>query len=152
MTDGIDKGIERLRKLSARLTDTATANRKVSIDLYGLVMRNFDTEGGLRGGWTPLKPGTVKAKSREGYAMILQNTGSLKESFEFFSDKEIAGVGARNYVNTDDPDAPTNLAEVHEYGYEARGIPARPMLPTPEQALEAGINVYNVLVREAIEA
>lgn len=148
MTDDINSAVARLRKLSARLTDTATANRKVSIDLYGLVMRNFDEEGGLRGGWTPLKPGTVKAKSREGYAMILQNTGALKNSFEPFSDKEEAGVGARLYTG----DGPTDLAAVHEYGSEAQNIPARPMLPTPEQALAAGINVYNILVREAIEA
>jgi phage gpG-like protein len=45
---------------------------------------NFDTEGGLVGGWTPLAQATIRRRINKGYgaAPILVNTGKYKSSFK----------------------------------------------------------------------
>ena len=48
------------------------------------VERNFTTEGGLVGGWTPLALSTVRGRLRMGFGgehPILQRTGALRRSF-----------------------------------------------------------------------
>ena len=48
------------------------------------VQTNFQTEGGLVGGWQPLTAGTVKGRLRGGFGgahPILQRSGKLKSSF-----------------------------------------------------------------------
>jgi len=60
------------------------------------VEKNFETEGGLVGGWTPLAPGTVAGRAREGYGAhpILQKTGKLRRSFYANVDKTRAFISA----------------------------------------------------------
>lgn len=72
---------------------------------------------------------------------ILQDTGALRASFRPFSDGWEAGVGAGVYSSRGAEDAPWDLAAIHQ---EGRGrVPARPMLPTAEQAKQIGLRVYN---------
>lgn len=83
---------------------------------------------------------------------ILQDTGQLRESFGFFSDDNIAGVGAKAYVDKKRKGkrkAPTDIAKVHEEG--GGHVPPRPMLPTREQALALGVRVYEFYVGQGVE-
>jgi len=136
----------RLTDLARYIADRNTPNKKASIDLYGFVARNFQQEGALVGGWAPLAPSTVEDKAKHGYSLILQNTGQLRQSFVPFSDKEQAGVGAQRLSGLSDG-RPADLAAIHQEG--AGRIPARPMLPSREQALEIGIRVYDLHIEQA---
>jgi len=63
------------------------------------VERNFATEGGLVGGWTPLSASTVSGRAREGFGgahPILQKTGKLKKSFYSNVDSKMAVVTSRS--------------------------------------------------------
>lgn len=133
--------MRKLRGLAAGLRDTKQANQGLAADLYEFVMRNFQTEGGLTeaGAWEPLAPSTEDWKERHGYRMILQNTGTLRNSFMPFHDATLAGVGARALVGAAD-DRPPDIAEVHEFGLGH--VPARPMLPTQAQANAIAMRVY----------
>lgn len=63
------------------------------------VERNFETEGGLVGGWSPLAESTVKGRLRQGYGgshPILQRTGALKKSFYSYTDSKKAIITSRS--------------------------------------------------------
>lgn len=139
---------DKMRRYAQELNDTSKPNRMVAIELYNFVMKNFQTEGGMteEGSWEPLAPSTIESKEREGYAMILQNTGALRASFNPFSDWRMAGVGAAQILGGND-DRDPDMAAVHEYGSDR--VPARPMLPTQEQANAIGMRVYGFHVEEA---
>lgn len=164
-----------LNKLAAGIHDRSLANRQLSNQLEGWVLRNFAQQGALRlpGGWEPLKLSTLLARLRKGkgsagkkaaaarsfkqgksvaetYAAtgaglvkILQDTGALRQAFAGFYDAQEAGVGAVSHS------AHADLAIVHEYGNPSRNLPARPMLPTPAQALEMAFLVYQNHVDQA---
>jgi phage gpG-like protein len=143
------ENVERKLRLMARqLEQTETPNRAAAIELYQFVMKNFQTEGGMTeaGAWEPLADSTVAWKERRGYQMVLQNTGALRASFEPFSDATMAGVGARQLTGTIDGRDP-DIAEVHEFGLG--NVPARPMLPSYDQALAIGMRVYDYFVEQA---
>lgn len=146
--NGVEAMQRKLRGLAAALGDTTRTNHGLSIDLYAFVTKNFQTEGGMTeaGHWEPLEPETVEWKDRRGYAMILQNTGALRQSFAPFYDREQAGVGAQQIFDEGrDPD----MAAVHEFGLGH--VPARPMLPTQEQALGIAMRVYGHFVTASRE-
>ena len=63
------------------------------------VERNFETEGGLVGGWKPLTESTIKDRIRQGYGgahPILQRTGSLRRSFYSFVDSKRAIITSKS--------------------------------------------------------
>jgi len=119
------------------LRDRATINRKVSIQLYGFVLRNFQQGGALQTPpWQPLKASTLKQKARLGYSPLpLLRTGHLRQSFAPFSDENVAGVGAKASEGVD-------YAEFQEEG--TKTIPARPMLPTEKLALDTTVQIYGL--------
>lgn len=123
------------------LKDRATINRKVSIQLYGFVLRNFQQGGALQTPpWLPLKPSTLQQKARLGYSPLpLIRTGHLRQSFVPFSSSDYAGVGAKASAGVD-------YAEVHEEG--SRTIPARPMLPTEKLALDTTLQIYGLEIAQ----
>jgi len=135
-------------ELALKFRDRTIPNRQVSVQLYEWVMRNFKVEGGLteQKHWTPLKESTKKAKARKGYRMILQNTGALRQSFMPFSSNDYAGVGAQQKFTSHG--RPYDLARIHEKGNKT--IPARPMLPTKQQALTMAIKVYDWHIKRII--
>jgi len=57
---------------------------------------NFDSEGGMVGGWTPLAQATVRGRIRAGYGEtpILVNTGKYKNSFRAVVDNNKATIDA----------------------------------------------------------
>lgn len=169
-----------LKRLASELVNRRRANQQLSVQLEGWVLRNFASEGGLTlaGAWVPLKPETIlrrinehpgrakAAKVREakslvkrgftsraaynqtgaGLVKILQDTGAMRQSFAGFFDDKRAGVGARS------GSAHADLTKIHQDGSEDHNIPARPMLPTPDQALEMATAVYAEFVSSAREA
>ena len=57
---------------------------------------NFDTEGGLVGGWAPLAESTILGRVREGFGAgpILHRTGRYKRSFKAEIGSKRAVIGA----------------------------------------------------------
>lgn len=79
-----------------------------------------------------------------GQAMILQDTGYMRQSFHPFFDSTQAGVGTpRGLFHAD-------ISYFHQHGDRSRNLPARPMLPTREQALDMGLKVYELHVRKMV--
>jgi phage gpG-like protein len=81
------EGVPELSRILA-LTNERLGNFKLPLQksakfILADVERNFESEGGLVGGWQPLAPSTVRGRIREGYGAhpILQKTGSLRKSF-----------------------------------------------------------------------
>jgi len=63
------------------------------------VERQFVTEGGLSGGWTPLTASTVAGRLRAGYGgahPILQKTGSLRKSFYAYVDSKKTVISSKS--------------------------------------------------------
>lgn len=115
--------------------------------MQGRVFRNFRDEVGEGRPWVPLKPETIRRKKLRGYSKILQNTGALRQSFLPFSDADEAGVGAIAIAGAPDKRRP-DIAKFHQYGTST--IPARPMLPSREEALGIGVKIYQKHVAGAI--
>lgn len=136
-----------LQKVSGKIENLAkklklyrrTANIAVSTQLYGWVIRNFDTEGSTFGGWKELKPATVRAKAKEGKEKMLVRSGTLRASFLPFHSNDNAGIGSE-----------LEYSEYHERGVPDRNLPRRPMLPPRKVVLETGMRVYQFYVAKAI--
>lgn len=121
----------RLARLAMRIQNIGTANRAVGAALYGFVIRNIDTEGGLTpGGWPALAVATIREKRRIGKEKKLVRTGRLRGSFVPFSTQSTAGVRSDlDYASFHDEGAPPNL-------------PRRKIVPTTVQAAAIAIEVY----------
>lgn len=163
-----------LQTLASQIGNLRPANQQLSVKLEGEVLRQFESEGAEFGAtWAPLKLSTILhrlgkspksasklAKARKSLAAgvssrktfeatgaglfkILQDSGALRQSFAGFFDDTEAGVGARS--NT----AHADLAVVHQEGDPGRNLPARPMLPPPELALDWALQVYQNHVDQA---
>jgi phage gpG-like protein len=74
----------RLRGLSTKIKDFRTPLQKSATLLLKDIRLNFETEGGMVGGWAPLKPATIEGRLREGYGAspILHRSGRYKRSFK----------------------------------------------------------------------
>ena len=130
-----------LRAYAGLVTNWAVANQKISIQLYGWVIRNYTRQGALIGGWAPLARQTVRAKEREGYSSnILLRTGVLKNNYAFYHTNEEAGVGNR---------IPYSL--FHEEGSPARGLPPRRQMPNEEEMQKMAGEVLSVHLQSAAE-
>lgn len=132
-----------------------TNNKKVGIQLHGDVMRTFIADGATFGRpeWEPLKPATVMARIRKTKTgklvrlyQILRDTGALRQSFNPLSDENLAGVGAVSAK------AHADLAAVHQFGALEKNIPARPMLPTEERAMDVMVQVYAMDIQRAVKS
>lgn len=126
-----------LRMLWQRIENREPINRKVGIQLYAWVMRNFDSGGREQEpSWAPLADSTLKQKARLGYSpQPLIRTGHLRQSFAPFADDRQAGVGAQASFGVD-------YAELHETGTSR--FPARPMLPPERVAIQIATQVYDL--------
>jgi phage gpG-like protein len=74
----------RLRQTLARAGqafDKRSLLRAIGLRHLGWIIKNFDTQGALVGGWQPLSRSTVAGR-RQGSSSILQDTGHLKQSFD----------------------------------------------------------------------
>ena len=91
------KGMARMRSILNRLTKKAENRRELharwAVLALNWINRNFQSEGGLRGGWKPLSPNTLAGR-RKGSGRILQDTGELRASFIPRWSSESASVGS----------------------------------------------------------
>jgi phage gpG-like protein len=143
-----------LLKIARTVENPAPINRKVSIALYGVVMRNFRDQGNNGTPWMPLAAGgrwkgRGKRRSRDTDAKILMDTGALRQSFSPFHDNGQAGVGAQSYVPKKGGDGPAELSAIHEYG--TTRIPSRPMLPTITQGLDIALTIYGQEIARSVK-
>lgn len=104
------------------------------------ITRNFDAQGGLVGGWEPLKPATI---ARKGSSGILVDTGRLKGSFA--SDARAIKVRGDTevWVGTNIEYAPP-----HEHGAPTRGIPQRRMMPNKEEAKKMAVETIEGAIKK----
>ena len=82
--DGDEKLARILLNEENKLTDFTEPLQKSSDIILKDIRINFDSEGGLVGGWTPLAQSTIRGRIRQGYGAtpILVNTGKYKSSFK----------------------------------------------------------------------
>lgn len=132
------KGMRRMQTILGRIAKKATSRRDLharwSILALNWINKNFQSEGGMVGGWAPLSPNTLAGRgasyaenefgrlvrveklsatarrfanvvSGEGSGRILQNTGYLRSSFVPSWTSEQASVGS-----------PLDIALYHEKG------------------------------------
>lgn len=140
----------KLKQARENLKSDGVVMRQVAVSLDQWVQRNFQSEGGKVGGWTPFTYGgrlTTKkkanAQSIDGHryvnssAKLLQDTGALRHSFLPFIRKGVAGIGS---------DLP--YSKPHEEG--ANGMIQRRMLPeTSEVQADIREILDNFLVIQA---
>jgi phage gpG-like protein len=139
-----------LNRVAKGLGDTEPVNRRVSIQLYGWVMRNFDSEGRDQSPpWPALSARTLAEKLRKGYSpKPLIRTGNLRQSFAGFYDRRAGGVGAKASFFPRKGGGNFDYAIAHEFGTDT--IPQRQMLPTDAKASELALAVYNDFVRRQV--
>ena len=105
MPDGIDmtitvKGLRQVQQMLRRLavsvgrgSGTTALHARYAIIASQWIDRNFQQEGGLVGGWKPLRPNTLAGR-RKGSGRILQDTGLMRASFLPAWDDQKAIVGS----------------------------------------------------------
>lgn len=136
-----DAAVKKLRQYAKLVGNWNAANKKVAIQLYGWVMRNYENEGALVGGWAPISPATVKRKSKQGYSSrILLRTGVLKNNYTFYSNEQEAGVGNR-----------TPYSRFHEDGVPQRGLPPRRQMPDADEATGIAEEVLGLHLKQSAD-
>lgn len=128
----------KFKRVAGSVANRQPANRRASVALYGWIIRDYDQEGGLIGGWAPLAPSTVKRKAAAGKERMLVWSGRLRNSFRSFYDNDVAGAGSD-----------VTYSEFHEEGTSR--IPQRSMLPPRDVALDIGIEVYDQYIASSIK-
>jgi phage gpG-like protein len=124
-----------LKELAQQLGDRRVPNRQLAVQMSSWVARNFAAEGRLNVPWASLAVSTAarrvtRSGARRGFEHILVQSGLLRASFQqFAADNDTATVGSA-----------ISYAVYHEEGGEH--LPRRPMLPTPEIALDMAVDVY----------
>ena len=94
--EGDKELLRRLRTEESKLKDFTEPLQQSSDVVLKDIRINFDSEGGLVGGWTPLAQATIRGRIRKGYgsAPILVNTGKYKNSFRAMVDSSKAVIDA----------------------------------------------------------
>lgn len=154
------ESLRRLQKFAATVSpeNRLLLNRKAAVVIYSDVIRTFDAQGATFGRprWAPLKTtnkggdtgrwkGRGASRRFETVYKLLQDTGALRASYLPLSDENVAGVGAVSLREHAD------LAPIHQFGAPARGLPARPMLPTDERALAVVVDVYGLAIEQGAQ-
>ena len=121
-----------------KLTDFRKPLYKSAELILADVERNFETEGGLVGGWKPLSAGTVAGRIREGFGAhpILQKTGALRKSFYSIVDSKRAFISARS------PYYP-----FHQSRMPRTRLPRRPMLSLVDRTKQNIVEEFHKFVR-----
>lgn len=136
-----EAAVKRLRQYATLVGNWRVANKKIAIQLYGWVLRNYETEGSLVGGWAPIARATAKGKSRKGYSeRILLRTGVLKNNYAFYSNEQEAGAGNK-----------ISYSLFHEEGVPKRGLPPRRQMPAADDMTKVAEEVLGFHVKSAID-
>lgn len=82
--DGVETLSRALVDVAQKLEDFTEPLTESSKLLLDDIHSNFTSEGGLVGGWAPLKPSTIQTRLREGFGAgpILNRTGRYSRSFK----------------------------------------------------------------------
>lgn len=112
-----------LSRRGGEIGEMEKPNRRAAVFLDRWVQRNFRAEGGLIGGWAPIR--------RDG--RILQLTGRLRISFLPFADKKTAGIGSK-----------LPYSKAHEEGI---GVTRRRMLPKQSDVFDDLRKIYGSHVK-----
>jgi phage gpG-like protein len=126
-----------VRRAMARIKDLSVPNRQVAAFLDRWVQKNFKSEGGSVGGWTPFKLGgrRIKGGGIDRAAKLLQNTGALRASFRSFWNSKDAGIGSEIFYS-----------QFHEEGTSV--LPTRRMLPTRSDVIDDVVRIHELHVRK----
>lgn len=97
------EGVPELSRILAVTYEKVSNFKKPLRTAAGFIMQdvetNFQTEGGLAGGWEQLAESTVRGRIRQGYGgahPILQRTGALRKSFYSFVDEKKAIISSKS--------------------------------------------------------
>ena len=137
------EGVPELSRVLAvthkKVTDFKQPLWKSSRLILSDVERQFATEGGLSGGWTPLAPSTVAGRIRAGYGgahPILQRTGALRKSFYAYVDSKMAVITSKSlYFGFHQSRAPRTR------------LPRRPMLLLVERTRQNIVEEFHKFLR-----
>lgn len=131
--------LRRLQRTADRIGRLEVPHKRIAVFLDQWVHRNFDSDGALlkTGRWLPfVYGGRVMADGRiDASAKLLRDTGRLYAGFNFFADRNRAGIGN---------DVP--YAVNHEEGLD--WTPQRRMLPREDEVLARVEQIYLDYIEE----
>lgn len=111
------------------------ANRAAGFVIMNDITERFEGEGNPPAKWTPLSPITIKRREKRangGVIRILNDTGALKSSF-MVGDED-------NYFKADQSKVTVGTQKIyaapHQWGWEKKNIPARPMIIDPKDSAD----------------
>lgn len=134
------EGIKKLEKDLCKISGKIGDDRRIAFKRVGIQLLNRIDEIFKSGGdppWKPLSETTILQRRQgkgSGDARILQDTGTLRESFTFEATNKQVKAGTQ-----------IGYAARHEYG-----SPQRKMLPQKKKALELTIKVFNNFIAEVL--
>lgn len=125
-----------LKEMVSKLPEAKkVANRQAGFAILEDIGDRFENQGSPPAKWKPLAPKTLKAINRKygpGPHMILNRNGTLKNSWMVGDSENVFKVGVNQVI------VGTKLiyAAPHQFGWEDKNIPARPMAVPPEESPE----------------
>lgn len=143
------------RRLTGRMKDMRTPNRRAAKILHSLVLGTFDSQMSPWGvKWKKLRPSTLRWRSRKGYAPgpILRASGWLRASIKRTSGRADFVVSAEaSYADVHQEGNPGNRM----YGKGRAPVPARPFMPIrrgsvnlPQPWWDQVLEPYNNITRD----
>ena len=127
---GLSVLIRRFKNAFKTVGQLNVVHKKIAVFLDIWVLRNFKSEGGKVGGWTPFKIGGRRKPGGkiDTSAKLLQDTGRLRASFNSVFDKDNVTIGSD-----------LDYSEFHEKGMGH--LPVRRMLP---EIGEVGGDIFKI--------
>lgn len=122
-----------LKGLAEGAVDFTRTDDETHAALAGVVQKNFDTRGGLVGGWPPRKRSAEPVTHP-----LMQETGGLQRSLT-----RRGASGAVFEVTRDAITYGSSLphALAHQRGVPRRGLPRRAVIPSPEVFAAAVVRI-----------
>lgn len=131
--------LKRLNIAEGKIKNRSVVNRQIGIQMYGLTLRNFDSQGSQFGErWAALAASTVKEKQRIGKTVPLVRTGELRSGFTY--DYDAKDVKIFNGV-------------AHAVFFEkgTKHMVARKLLPPRDTFVSTAVKIYERYVKAVVE-
>lgn len=98
--------------------------------------------------WPALSESYKSRKQREGKSTkALIRTSSMLQSIKGYTQQRAALIGIKRNATNEDGEVLANIALIHEYGSEARNIPARPFMDPTYRHLIREIQQNGLMVK-----
>lgn len=137
-----DKALQfKFRRLVNQIkTNKTPMYKRIGIKILNEIDKNFKTESHDGKRWQSLSDRTIFARRRgprAGSPQILQDTGTLRRSFNLEANNNLVRIG-------------TNIeyAQQHEHGI---GVPQRRMIPSDKKTLEISIKIADDYTEEQLK-